>query len=190
MHHVVSDGWSIGILLVQEITVLYAAFLEGRACPLEPLPIQYSDYAAWQRDWLQGEALDSQLAFWKSALCGRPLTLSSWPTDRPRPPVQTFRGATITRNLPAEVKRARRRSSRKQQRRDGVHGPTRRLRRSPLAVLPVRTASSWEAPSRTARARETEGLIGFFVNTLAIPVRIDREISFLRSRAICQGKPL
>jgi len=100
IHHVVSDGWSLGILL-REMEILYRAFLAGEPSPLLELPIQYADFAAWQRDWMQGEILQSQLAYWKKQLGGlAPLEL---PSDRPRPPVQTFRGAAILYSVPREV---------------------------------------------------------------------------------------
>lgn len=90
VHHIVFDGWSIGVLF-REIATLYEAFSTGKPSPLPELPIQYADFAAWQRQWLQGEVLDAQLAYWKQQLKNLP-TLQ-FPTDRPRPAVQTFRGA-------------------------------------------------------------------------------------------------
>ena len=83
MHHIASDGWSVGILL-QEISDLYGAFSHGEPSPLHPLPIQYADYAAWQRQWLQGEPLTRQLAYWTRQLDGAPAHLEL-PTDHPRP---------------------------------------------------------------------------------------------------------
>src|SRR5262249_54606322 len=92
MHHIASDGWSIGILN-REITSLYDAFVAGRPCPLAPLPIQYADYAAWQRRWLSGETLDRQLDYWKERLAGSPDALDL-PTDHPRPGAPEYRGGT------------------------------------------------------------------------------------------------
>src|SRR6185436_3408523 len=83
MHHIVSDGWSMGIL-VREVTVLYAAFAEDRPSPLPELPVQYADFAAWQGSWLHGEALESETSFWRRQLSGLP-SLLELPTDRPRP---------------------------------------------------------------------------------------------------------
>ena len=100
MHHIVSDGWSTGVL-VGEVSALYAAYTEGRPSPLAELPIQYADYVAWQRGHLQGETLERHLAFWREQLAGAP-PLLELPTDRPRPPVQTFRGAVESFALPAE----------------------------------------------------------------------------------------
>jgi FkbH-like protein len=98
MHHIVGDGWSLG-LLVQEIATLYAAYAEGASSPLEELPIQYADYAVWQREWLQGEALDAQLAYWRDKLKGAKPRIEM-PTDYPRPRQQSYRGARQTIVLP------------------------------------------------------------------------------------------
>ena len=90
MHHIVSDGWSMGILF-RELSVLYNAFSNGDPSPLDPLPLHYADYAVWQREWLAGEILEKQLSYWRKQLENlSPLQL---PTDRPRPAVQTYRGA-------------------------------------------------------------------------------------------------
>src|SRR5207253_1839786 len=91
MHHIVSDGWSIGVL-VREVEALYAAFAQGRPSPLPELPVQYADYAVWQRRWLADGALERQLAYWTRQLAGAPAALEL-PTDRPRPAVPSFRGA-------------------------------------------------------------------------------------------------
>ncbi|MGQ5273687.1 condensation domain-containing protein, partial [Xanthomonas arboricola pv. corylina] len=85
-HHIVSDGWSIGVM-IGEVSQLYSAFIQGQPDPLPPLAIQYADYAVWQRQWLQGEALQQQLEFWREHLTGAPALLEL-PTDRPRPAVQ------------------------------------------------------------------------------------------------------
>ncbi|MCA1991713.1 MAG: condensation domain-containing protein [Coleofasciculus sp. S288] len=90
VHHIVFDGWSIGVLF-REITTLYEAFSTGKPSPLPELPIQYADFASWQQQWLQGEVLDAQLAYWKQQLENLPML--QFPTDLPRPAVQTFRGA-------------------------------------------------------------------------------------------------
>ncbi|MBZ4423360.1 non-ribosomal peptide synthetase, partial [Myxococcus sp. RHSTA-1-4] len=93
MHHIVSDGWSMGVL-VREVAALYEAFSEGRPSPLPELAVQYPDYAVWQRDWLKGEVLEAQLGYWKKQLAGVPQALEL-PTDRPRPAVQSFRGGHL-----------------------------------------------------------------------------------------------
>jgi NRPS condensation-like uncharacterized protein len=104
MHHIVSDDWSIGVLF-REVGALYAAFSQGRPSPLPALPVQYADYAIWQRDWLQGEVLEKQVGYWKERLSGAPAALDL-PTDRPRPAVQTFRGATQEIELSTELTKA------------------------------------------------------------------------------------
>lgn len=98
MHHIVADGWSIGVFM-RELASLYAAFLHGQFSPLPDLPIQYADFAVWQRQWLQGEALEAQLAYWKQQL-GSSLPMLEFPTDYPRPAAQTFHGARQTLVLP------------------------------------------------------------------------------------------
>ena len=90
MHHIISDGWSIGIL-VRELIELYEAFIDNRPSTLPDLPVQYIDFAVWHREWLQGEVLDKSIAYWKEKLAGVP-SLLELPTDRPRPPSQSFSG--------------------------------------------------------------------------------------------------
>jgi amino acid adenylation domain-containing protein len=97
MHHIVSDGWSMGVLF-RELSALYGAYREGGESPLPELAVQYADHAVWQREQLAGEVLDRQLAYWKERLAGAP-ELLELPTDHPRPAVQTYRGATV----PAEL---------------------------------------------------------------------------------------
>jgi hypothetical protein len=101
MHHIVSDAWSANILF-QELEALYTANVEGKHLDLPALPIQYADYAFWQRTLLQGDALETLLAYWRRQLEGAP-TLLELPTDRPRPPVQSFRGAKHTFTIPTEL---------------------------------------------------------------------------------------
>ena len=104
MHHIVSDGWSMGVL-VREVAALYQAFAQGKPSPLPELPLQYADYAAWQREWLQGEALEAQLSYWRQQLAHAPQVLEL-PTDKPRPPVQSYRGANLSRLLPRALSQA------------------------------------------------------------------------------------
>ncbi|MFP2934480.1 condensation domain-containing protein, partial [Pyxidicoccus sp. 3LG] len=101
MHHIVSDGWSMGVV-VRELAALYEAFASGTSPQLPPLPVQYADYAVWQRSWLRGDVLEAQLDYWKRQLGGAPQVLEL-PTDRPRPPVQTFHGAMHPFTLPLEL---------------------------------------------------------------------------------------
>jgi amino acid adenylation domain-containing protein len=107
MHHIVSDGWSIEVF-IKEISTLYSAFVKGEPSPLSELPIQYADFAVWQRQWLQGEELQEQLDYWQKQLAGAPVLLEL-PTDYPRPAVQVFRGARQSLQLPKtlteEIKR-------------------------------------------------------------------------------------
>lgn len=106
LHHIISDGWS-NMVLIRELGQLYHAYSNGQGSPLTPLPIQYVDYANWQRHWLQGELLESQLDFWRKTLKGAP-DLLRMPTDRPRPAIQTYNGAiysfTIDSQLSGQVK--------------------------------------------------------------------------------------
>src|SRR5262249_18900983 len=102
--HIVSDGWTLGVLN-REVAALYHAFSQGNAPSLPDLPIQYADYAAWQRAVLSGELLEKQLAYWKDRLAGAPRALVL-PADRPRPPVQSHRGDHRILTLPSEVRDA------------------------------------------------------------------------------------
>ncbi|MEI8632518.1 condensation domain-containing protein [Vibrio sp. PP-XX7] len=101
MHHIITDGWSLGIL-IQELSTLHTAFLQGQADPLPPLPIQYGDYAVWQQQYVQGERLQAQQQYWIDQLQGIPDCLSL-PTDRPRPPRQDYSGANVPVHLGREL---------------------------------------------------------------------------------------
>ena len=101
VHHIASDGWSMGVMFA-ELKTLYATFLAGEASPLPELAIQYADYAAWQRQWLQGEVLENRLNYWLKQVEGAPERLEL-PTDRPRPDVQSFRGAMMFEELPGPI---------------------------------------------------------------------------------------
>jgi len=160
-HHIASDGWSVGILW-QELAALYRAFIFGEPSPLPDLPLQYADYAVWQRDFLRGEVLATQLAYWKKQLDNLP-TLQL-PTDRPRPPVQTLRGAkhplTLSSDLLSELKVL--------SRREGVT-----LFMTLLAAFQIllhQYAGQDDivvgSPIAGRNHPELEGLIGFFINSL------------------------
>ncbi|MET0396030.1 MAG: amino acid adenylation domain-containing protein, partial [Longimicrobiaceae bacterium] len=164
LHHIVADGWSLGVL-VREVSALYGAFSLGEAPRLAPLPIQYGDYAAWQRAWLAGEALERQVGWWRERLAGAPPLLEV-PTDRPRPVVMSEAGASRPFALSAEVSAALAELSR----REG-------------ATLFMTLLAGWQAllsrwsgqtdvvvgtPLAGRTRLETEGLIGMFVNTLAL----------------------
>ncbi|HVF90715.1 MAG TPA: condensation domain-containing protein, partial [Blastocatellia bacterium] len=101
LHHIISDGWSLGIFL-KEVATLYEAFSAGRPSPLPELPIQYADFAHWQREWLRGETLEAELSYWRRQLAGAPPTIKL-PADRPRPAAPSFRGATREFVLPADL---------------------------------------------------------------------------------------
>nr|P0DUV4.1 RecName: Full=Malpibaldin synthetase; AltName: Full=Nonribosomal peptide synthetase mpbA; Short=NRPS mpbA [Mortierella alpina]QOW41314.1 malpibaldin synthetase [Mortierella alpina] len=165
-HHIVSDGWSFGIL-IRELRELYIAYRNGLPNPLRPLAIQYPDYAAWQRCWLNEGRLEAQSAYWKKTLAEAPVSIEL-PTDRPRPPQQSFTGASVPVRVDAHVTQALKALSQK-------HGAT-----MFMVVL-----SAWSAvlsrlsgqddivigsPSANRGHEQVEQLIGFFVNTLALRV--------------------
>ena len=163
-HHIISDGWSIGIL-VRELGALYEAFLHGSTASLPPLPIQYADFAVWQRERLQGQALAAQTAFWRAHLQGAPALLEL-PTDRPRPAVQNYAGSTIPVTLSPELSRRLREFSR-------AHDAT--LFMTLLVgwtILLSRLSGQHDivvgTPVANRQRAEVEPLIGFFVNTLAL----------------------
>ncbi|HEU4560669.1 MAG TPA: amino acid adenylation domain-containing protein, partial [Longimicrobium sp.] len=166
MHHIVSDGWSMEVLK-RELGALYAAFRRGEESPLPPLPIQYADYAAWQRKWVTGEVLREQAEYWKTTLAGVP-GLLELPTERPRPARQEHAGAYAGVVIDEEVTAGLKELSRR-------HGTT----------LFMTVLAGWAAvlgrlsgqhdvvigtPSANRGRAEIEGLIGFFVNTLALRV--------------------
>src|SRR4051794_16793096 len=174
IHHIVSDGWSLG-LLFNELSALYAAFREGRPSPLAETPIQYPDFAVWQRGWLQGAVLEEQLAYWRGQLAGSPSALEL-PTDRLRPAVPTHRGEALPLRLPASLTLALRELSR----REGVS-----LFMTLLAgfnVLLSRLTGQEDvvvgAPSAGRSRVETEGLIGLFLNTLVLRTDLAGAASF------------
>ncbi|UVK49252.1 amino acid adenylation domain-containing protein (plasmid) [Mesorhizobium sp. AR07] len=163
-HHIVSDGWSLGVL-VRELSSLYRAFEAGQDDPLPPLAIQYADYAAWQRQWLSGERRQSQAQYWRDTLSGAPARLAL-PTDRPRPAQQSFAGATVPIVIDADLTRGLKRLSRQ-------HGTTvfMTLLAAWAAVLSRLSGQDdvvIGVPSANRGRREIEQLIGFFVNTLAL----------------------
>ncbi|HEU0076267.1 MAG TPA: AMP-binding protein, partial [Longimicrobiaceae bacterium] len=164
MHHIVSDGWSVDVM-VREVAALYNAFCEERPSPLPELPVQYADYAAWQRAWLTGETLERQLGWWRERLAGAPPVLEL-PTDRPRPRLAGAGGSKVPLHVPVETADALRALSR----REG-------------ATLYMTLMAGWQAllgrhagqtdvvvgmPVAGRNRAEVEGLIGFFVNTLVI----------------------
>ncbi|HEX8349346.1 MAG TPA: condensation domain-containing protein, partial [Hymenobacter sp.] len=174
MHHIVSDGWSMGVM-IRELAALYEAFSTGKPSPLPQLPIQYADFAHWQRQWLQGEVLAAQLSYWQQQLAGAQ-TVLELPTDRPRPTVQTFRGATQFLALPEPLSQKLKSLSQ----RSGVT-----LFMTILAAfqtLLYRYTGQEDicigSPIANRNRSETEGLIGFFVNTLVLRTDMSENPSF------------
>ena len=164
MHHIVADGWSIGVLM-QELAALYSAECNDLPSPLPELPIQYADFAVWQRHWLQGEVLESQLAYWQQQLNGAP-TYLSLPTDRPRTAIQSLRGAYQSFTLSHELTEALTLLSR----REGVTLFMTLL--AAFGTLLYRYTGQQDiligSPIANRNHAQIEGLIGLFVNTLVL----------------------
>ncbi|NVJ19490.1 non-ribosomal peptide synthetase, partial [Myxococcus sp. AM010] len=174
LHHIVSDGWSLGVL-VREMGALYSAFHEGRPPELPALPVQYADYAVWQRQWLSGAPLDAQLAWWRQQLSDAPPFLDL-PTDKPRPATLSHRGALMPVHLSRSLS-------------DAVTALAHAEGATPFMVLLaafqllLSRYSGQEdvlvgSPIAGRRYQETEGLIGFFVNTLVLRAQVRPEATF------------
>jgi amino acid adenylation domain-containing protein len=176
VHHIAADGWSLEVL-VRELGLLYRAFVQGEASPLPDLPVQYADWAVWQRRRLQGEALDDLRAVWRRLLRGAP-TVLELPVDRPRPAVRSFRGAVRSAAVDGELTRA-----------------LAALGRSAGCTLYMTLLAAFEVLIRALARRddflvgspvagrsrgETEGLIGFFVDMLALRARLAADLTFRR----------
>ena len=174
MHHAVCDGWSVGIFF-RELSALYEAYAAGAESRLAPLPVQYADFAAWQRTHLRGEALDARLGWWKERLAGAPALLEL-PTDHPRPAVQSYRGGHEPVALSA-----------------GVVAGLEALARAEGASLFMVLLGAFQlllgryaatrdvvvgTPVAGRTRREVEGLIGFFVNTLVLRTDLGGDPSF------------
>ncbi|MBN8471529.1 non-ribosomal peptide synthase/polyketide synthase [Corallococcus exiguus] len=174
MHHIVSDGWSMGVL-VRELVTFYEAFREGRSPSVAPLAVQYADYAVWQRTWLQGEVLEAQLGYWKQQLSGAPALLEL-PTDKPRPAVQSQRGASVSVQLPLALSEALSDFSQ----REGVTPFMALL--AAFQVLLSRYSGQEDvsvgSPIAGRTRGETEGLIGLFINTLVLRSHVAPDASF------------
>jgi hypothetical protein len=174
IHHIVADDWSMGVLF-RELGALYEAFCEGKPSPLAELPIQYADYAAWQRQWLQGEVLERELSYWRKRLSGNPPALEL-PTDWPRSPVQTFSGARQLLSLPSELTGALKALSR----REGVT-LFMTLLAAFQALLNRYTGQDdvvVGSPIANRNRAEIEGVIGFFVNTLVLRTDLSGDPTF------------
>jgi amino acid adenylation domain-containing protein len=174
MHHVASDGWSLEVL-VRELGLLYEAFSHGHDSPLPELPIQYADYAVWQREWLQGKVLQAQMAYWRKQLAEMPGVLNL-PMIRPRPAVPEYQGASHRFQLSKELVQGLRRVGRK----EGVTQFMTLL--AALQILLGRYSGETDVTVGTPIAgrtrEETEGLIGFFVNTLVMRTELSGNLSF------------
>jgi len=173
LHHIVSDGWSMEVLF-RELSELYAAYAAGQSSALAELPIQYVDYAVWQRQWLQGTVRDQQLAYWKKQLAGVvPLEL---PTDRPRPPVQSFEGAYHALTLPPRIVEGLRRLA------QAEDATLFMVLLAAFQLLLARYSSQQDiavgSPIAGRNRAETEGLIGFFVNTLVLRIDLSDDPTF------------
>ncbi|HYY43190.1 MAG TPA: amino acid adenylation domain-containing protein, partial [Pyrinomonadaceae bacterium] len=186
-HHIVSDGWSMGVL-VREVAALYEAHAHGGTVSLPDLPVQYADYAVWQREWLTGAVLDEQLAYWRQQLAGAPPVLEL-PTDRPRPKLQTFRGAALALELPRDLTDELKSLSR----REGVTLFMTLLAawQTLLARYSGQTDILIGSPIANRRRSEIENLIGFFANTLVLRTDLSGDPTFsellARVREVCLG---
>ena len=182
MHHIALDDWSLGVL-VRELATLYAGYTQGQPSSLPELPIQYADFAAWQRHYLQGEVLERQLTWWQAQLADAP-DLLQLPSDRPRPAQQSFRGAAVAVQIEAGLTQQLRQLSRTQ-------GCT--LYMTLLAAFQVllhRYTGQAQivvgSPIANRNHHELEGLIGFFVNTMALRTNLTGQPTFLEVLAQVQ----
>jgi amino acid adenylation domain-containing protein len=173
MHHIVSDGWSLGVL-TRDFVETYAALLEARKPKLNPLSARYVDFASWQRAWLQGEILETQLAYWRTQL--QDLHLLELPTDRPRPPVPSYSGDTAKFVIPERTLR---------QARDLAGRENVTLFMLLVAVFQLLLAKYADEQDvalgtdiANRRVRETEDIIGFFINQLVLRTRMQKDWSF------------
>ncbi len=174
MHHIISDGWSMNVLF-RELAALYQAFSTQQPSPLPKLPIQYADYAVWQRQWLTGEVLEGQLTYWKKQLGGA-LPVLELPTDRPRPAVQSHRGARRNVEMPKSLAEGLRGLSQ----REGVTLFMTLV--AAFQTLLMRYTSQEDIIVGTGVANrdgaQTEDLIGFFVNTLVLRTDLSGDPTF------------
>jgi natural product biosynthesis luciferase-like monooxygenase protein/amino acid adenylation domain-containing protein len=184
MHHIISDGWSMGIW-VDEFSALYRAFREQRPDPLPPIPLQYADYAVWQRQWLEGEVLQQQAEFWKNNLAGAP-PLLELPADHPRPAQLSYAGSYVAFEIDSQLTEALRDLSRR-------HNTTLYMTLlAGWATLLSRLSGQQDlvigTPTANRGRSEIEGLIGFFVNTLALRLDLSHapKVSDLLARVKAQ----
>ncbi|OSX98878.1 non-ribosomal peptide synthetase [Bacillus mycoides] len=174
LHHIISDGWSMGVLL-EEWMAFYEKATDGKIAELEPLPVQYADFAQWQKGWLKAEVLDQQLQYWREELSGE-LPVLQLPMDRPRPAIQTHHGSTYTLVLPSTL-----------------HDKLNEFSRQEGATLFMTLLAAYQSflsrytgqedilvgsPIANRNYREIEGLIGFFVNTLVYRANLSGRPTF------------
>ncbi|MEM8778798.1 MAG: condensation domain-containing protein, partial [Cyanobacteria bacterium P01_G01_bin.49] len=175
LHHSIADAWSVGIF-IQEVAALYQALSHQQPSPLPELPIQYLDFAAWQQQWLQGEILETQLAYWKEQLKDAP-NLLELPSNYPRPPVQTFQGATWTFQISREHTEKLNKLSQQ------YHSTLFMVLLAAFNTLLYRYTDSEDiivgSPIANRNRREIEKLIGFFANTLALRSRLSGTLTFI-----------
>jgi amino acid adenylation domain-containing protein len=175
MHHIVSDGWSMGVLF-HELTVLYESYMKGWPSPLPELPIQYVDFAVWQRHWLSGQVLASQVDYWREQLSGN-LPVLNLPTDYPRPMIQTFNGARESIQLSSELSESLKALSHRE------HMTMFMTLLSAFKVLLYRYTDQEDiivgSPVANRNRTEIEGLIGFFVNMLVLRSQVSDTQSFV-----------
>ncbi|UZN52005.1 amino acid adenylation domain-containing protein [Cupriavidus cauae] len=175
MHHIVSDGWSMNVV-IDEFARLYAGFVSGQPAQLAPLPIQYADYAAWQKQWLEAGELERQLRYWKSHLADDGTVVLELPTDRPRPAVPSHRGGAVSFSLDAELSSKLRALAR------NADTTLFTVLLAAFQVLLYRYTSQRDlrvgVPVANRNRVETEGVVGFFVNTQVLRTEIDGSMAF------------
>uniref|UniRef100_UPI0012FFEDA2 non-ribosomal peptide synthetase n=1 Tax=Oceaniglobus roseus TaxID=1737570 RepID=UPI0012FFEDA2 len=175
MHHIVSDGWSMGVM-IRDMGAIYAALSQGRPNPLPPLAVQYPDFAVWQNGWLTGERLRRDEDYWRARLGDLPAVPVRLPLDRPRPPAQSHRGATHSFDLDADLGGRLRRLA------DGRGATLFMVLNAAYAVLLSRMSGQDDivigSPVANRRQPALEHLVGFFVNTLVLRHRVDPDRTF------------
>jgi amino acid adenylation domain-containing protein len=186
IHHIIADEWSMEVIH-REVNKLYNAFSQGRPSTLQELPIQYADFAVWQRDWLQGEVLQRQISYWKKELAGAPSVLEL-PTDRFRPAIQSFRGATEIFELPRNVLQMLKDLCRQEQ------ATLFMILEAGFMALLYRYTGQDDilvgTPISGRTHSETENLIGYFLNTIVLRAKFTDRLNFrtllqqMRERAL------
>ncbi|UXC39332.1 amino acid adenylation domain-containing protein [Cupriavidus gilardii] len=175
MHHIVSDGWSMNVV-IDEFARLYAGFVSGRPAPLAPLPIQYADYAAWQKQWLEAGELERQLRYWKSHLADDGTVVLELPTDRPRPAVPSHRGGAVSFSLDPDLSAKLRALARR------ADTTLFTVLLAAFQVLLYRYTGQRDlrvgVPVANRNRVETEGVVGFFVNTQVLRTEIEGSMTF------------